>query len=597
MDAGRGVAARWKANGVSHPLRSRDADQGEPVSEHRPDPCGQREPWDAQPTFGVKHRGVGVPVVELPGQIAQVLGEDVRSALGRGLVKRFRVRSQTHEETSFGLFREALQFLNLEGVCSSFAQKPAHTGVGVLNVVNGIVRALTDGKVEVEVKRLRVRTQHVKEAGGIATDFLAKLTQRDEIAGARRHARPFSPTPEGDELNEYNLEPLGRLDPERVKSCVKAWCVAVMIGPKDVDETIVAAIGLLDVIGQIGCEVRVRPRRTDEDTVLLVTVRGGPEPERSLIFVNRLPPAQPVEEGLDHACRTKLTLRSPAIEADSKGRQILADLFPHGLESLVEHLPVVLFTEGRAGGRHPGVNLAIGVAFPSDLRKRAEKAPPVPTDKRTREIAHVVAPVRRLRKHDLNPQLFEIAQPNAQRQNVHLPTGVVEVVLTLHVMAHSDEKRGQAVTIGGSPSVPDVQRAVGIGRNELNENPLGMGHGRNRAAFGVGEKRPKLSGKKRWGEAKIEKPRSGDLCGDLPGRQLENGEDPLSEPPRRKSRGTRKTQRNRTRVLPVRGIGGSLEHGTAGIDRPEHPFEGGANPLFKTMFDEHEKGPGKVRQF
>jgi hypothetical protein len=49
----------------------------------------------------------------------------------------------------------------------------------------------------------------------------------------------------------------------------------------------------------------------------------------------------------------------------------------------------------------------------------------------------VIAAVAVGRKFNALPAALEIAQPGADRQDVHLPPGIVDVVLALHLVADS----------------------------------------------------------------------------------------------------------------------------------------------------------------
>ena len=62
---------------------------------------------------------------------------------------------------------------------------------------------------------------------------------------------------------------------------------------------------------------------------------------------------------------------------------------------------------------------------------------------------------------------FQIAQPGRQGQNVHLASGVVDVILAGYVPASEFEQRRKTRAVGRAASVADVQRPGRIGRNEL----------------------------------------------------------------------------------------------------------------------------------
>ena len=79
----------------------------------------------------------------------------------------------------------------------------------------------------------------------------------------------------------------------------------------------------------------------------------------------------------------------------------------------------------------------------------------------------IVALVAVGRERDLFAEQAKIAQPGGEAENVHLPAGVIDVILTRHVPAGKGEQAGQRCAIRGTPAMADVQGAGGVGRNKL----------------------------------------------------------------------------------------------------------------------------------
>ncbi|MBS1225254.1 MAG: hypothetical protein H6R24_1932 [Proteobacteria bacterium] len=67
--------------------------------------------------------------------------------------------------------------------------------------------------------------------------------------------------------------------------------------------------------------------------------------------------------------------------------------------------------------------------------------------------------------------MFQIAQPNAGGQNVHLPAGIVDVVLAVNLVADGFQQVGDGGAEGRTAAVADVQRAGGIGGDEFHLYP------------------------------------------------------------------------------------------------------------------------------
>ena len=71
-----------------------------------------------------------------------------------------------------------------------------------------------------------------------------------------------------------------------------------------------------------------------------------------------------------------------------------------------------------------------------------------------------------LRSERLAAQL-EVAQPDRGAEDVHLATGIVDVILAMHVEADRGQQVGDDRAVGRTAAVADVQRAGRIGRHEL----------------------------------------------------------------------------------------------------------------------------------
>ena len=80
-----------------------------------------------------------------------------------------------------------------------------------------------------------------------------------------------------------------------------------------------------------------------------------------------------------------------------------------------------------------------------------------------RHVAHIVSLIGIRRKRQRRPGDFEIPHPCGQRQNIHLPAGVVDIILTGHGEPRSFEQTGKACPVGRAAPVSHVQRPGRIG--------------------------------------------------------------------------------------------------------------------------------------
>ena len=66
---------------------------------------------------------------------------------------------------------------------------------------------------------------------------------------------------------------------------------------------------------------------------------------------------------------------------------------------------------------------------------------------------------------------LEPAQPDADAEDVHLPAGIVDVVLAIHRVARRLEQVADGVAVGSVPTVTDVQRTGRVRGHELEQDP------------------------------------------------------------------------------------------------------------------------------
>jgi hypothetical protein len=93
-------------------------------------------------------------------------------------------------------------------------------------------------------------------------------------------------------------------------------------------------------------------------------------------------------------------------------------------------------------------------------------------------------------KGDRLVEQFEVAQPGRYGKDVHLPAGVIDVILARHLVAGKGQQRAQAGAVGGAAAMADMQRAGGIGGNEFDLQAAGHASVLRRAATEIIARRP-----------------------------------------------------------------------------------------------------------
>ena len=87
-----------------------------------------------------------------------------------------------------------------------------------------------------------------------------------------------------------------------------------------------------------------------------------------------------------------------------------------------------------------------------------------------RDLDDVVAFVAIVGEAQGHARQFVVAHPHRHREDVHLPAGVVDVVLALHGVAGGLEQGRDGGAVGRAAAVADVQRAVRVGRDEFDRH-------------------------------------------------------------------------------------------------------------------------------
>ena len=226
--------------------------------------------------------------------------------------------------------------------------------------------------------------------------------------------------------------------------------MALVVGAPDVDHAVEAAQHeLVEVVGDVGREVG-RLAAAAHDHVVLVVAGGGGEPDRPLFLHDVAAIAQVRHRrlvgratGRRLAGRQQRGLAEPAVEVHAEQSQVAADLIEHAAQAL------------RAEG--------IGRCRRIEVQ---ELLAPIPGD-RLRQVDHVAPHVAPRREVGLASEVLPVARHERLAEDAHLRPGVVDVVLALDVVAGGLQHAGQHVAQHRAAAVADLQRAGGVGRDEL----------------------------------------------------------------------------------------------------------------------------------
>ena len=122
------------------------------------------------------------------------------------------------------------------------------------------------------------------------------------------------------------------------------------------------------------------------------------------------------------------------------------------------------------GSRDQSVERGVGILAGHGLRevgRAALEAPGVDLRKLIGDLTHVPGTVSVFRKGDRGARRLEIAQPDGNREDIHLPAGVIDVELLLDLVSRKHEQVGKARAVRRAAPVPNVQRSRWIGGNEF----------------------------------------------------------------------------------------------------------------------------------
>ncbi|MPM98877.1 hypothetical protein SDC9_146067 [bioreactor metagenome] len=193
--------------------------------------------------------------------------------------------------------------------------------------------------------------------------------------------------------------------------------------------------------------------------------------------------------------------REPDVEFDAEFLEVVAAVFELFVERVLVHVvPVATEQFLGAGDQRVEMQFALLLGFvvgAAGFRQAGRAGEDgiggthvlvaVGTLQLRRHVAHVTALVGIRREGHDHVMLFEVAQPGRQAEDVHLPAGVIDVVLAGDVPAGEGQQARQRGAVGGAAAVADVQRAGRVGRDELDLHLLPAAGGGTAEVFLLGE--------------------------------------------------------------------------------------------------------------
>ena len=180
---------------------------------------------------------------------------------------------------------------------------------------------------------------------------------------------------------------------------------------------------------------------------------------------------------------------------------------------------VALVPEQGSGTSDQGVDVGFLVA-PGRLvgrhcvHKRHNVDREVPADitlEGSRNLVNVRTAIAVRGKFNRRSATLQVPQPHAQREDVHLTAGVVDVVLALDVEPGRFEDVRNAGSVRCTPAVPDVKGPGGIGGDELHLNAPATTEIRIRLARAGDEDLAHRRGERRRRDAEVDEAGTGDV--------------------------------------------------------------------------------------
>ncbi len=244
-----------------------------------------------------------------------------------------------------------------------------------------------------------------------------------------------------------------------------------MVGTPDVDDQVVSALQFVEVIGNVAGEIGVLAVLPLHDPILFVSEGCRTEPFRAFLNVKMAALLQLKHGFFNLAAGEQGAFGEPAVEGHTEFRQIVLAIGQLGFQCKTVHLFVVV-AEQALGIRDQVIKVAFGIN--GSINGISDNFTPAPLEATAcgaaqllRHDPYVVAAIGIGGKLDSFTALLNVAQPCRQCQDVHLPAGIVDIVLTRYVESGGLQDGGKAGTVGGAAAMADMQGTGWVGGNKF----------------------------------------------------------------------------------------------------------------------------------
>ena len=293
----------------------------------------------------------------------------------------------------------------------------------------------------------------------------------------------------------------------------------MVVGAEDVDGALEAALELAEQVAEVGGEVGGDAVLALDHAVLVVAEGGRAEPQRAFLLVKVAVGLQRVDRALHVAVRHQRALAEEVVVQHPEALEVVLDVREAPRQAGIEHLAVVGVAQQRLGAGNQAIDVGFLVAALRFVRRQAVHHFGGAALERITDLAaqlagdldDVVALVAVVREAQRHARELVVTEPHRDREDVHLAAGIVDVVLALHGVAGGLEQGRDGGAVGRAAAVAHVQRAVRVGRDELDRHRFE----RARLAVAVGFALVEHAADRRQAaslrDVEIQEPRAGDV--------------------------------------------------------------------------------------
>ena len=337
--------------------------------------------------------------------------------------------------------------------------------MGILDVIDGVLVRARQRQVHVEGELGVALAGNQEEAHGVAPPGLVpaarpldQVTQRDVAARTLGDLHLLTVAHDAHHLVQHVVRvALRDAHVQRLQPGANPRHRAVVIRTLDVDGLGETPLPLAQVIGHVRHEIGVAAFGLAHHAVLVVTVVGGAQPQRA-VLLEGVAAGHQSRHGLFHlAVGVERRLQVVTVERHAKGRQVQVLFTTQAGHRKAAHcIQVIQITRGRLGRLAIHLNRLAGHEGPGDLG----------------DVVAAVAIGRegRIIRRNAAPTCL-----HGQCQIVDLRAGVVVIELAVNLPALRGQKVAQHVTQCRLAAMAHVQRAGGVGRDELQHHLLAVG--------------------------------------------------------------------------------------------------------------------------